>query len=154
MFLCTCARINTNLLFSVSCLFPVGAGMSCDFSPGPAMGSPFRLCAWLVSRTSLSHQDGIVADESQNMPFMSGQSMKLPPSNSALPNQALGSIAGLGMQNLNSVRQVSPLLHSRLCVACCVCRALVRVVTVSEPGGRGGQACPHGPVRPCRRVSL
>ncbi|XP_043834486.1 trinucleotide repeat-containing gene 6A protein isoform X4 [Dromiciops gliroides] len=50
-------------------------------------------------------KDGIVADESQNMQFMSNQNMKLPPSNSALPNQALGSIAGLGMQNLNSVRQ-------------------------------------------------
>ncbi|XP_037596527.1 trinucleotide repeat-containing gene 6A protein isoform X10 [Cebus imitator] len=58
-----------------------------------------------MERNPYFDKDGIVADESQNMQFMSSQSMKLPPSNSALPNQALGSIAGLGMQNLNSVRQ-------------------------------------------------
>lgn len=74
------------------------------------------LLGWCCASFCLSHQDGIVADESQNLQFMSSQSLKLPPSNSALPNQALGSIAGLGMQNLNSVRQVSPRVYFRLSV--------------------------------------
>ena len=74
------------------------------------------LLGWCCASFCLSNQDGIVADESQNLQFMSSQSMKLPPSNSALPNQALGSIAGLGMQNLNSVRQVSPHVYFRLSV--------------------------------------
>lgn len=91
--------------------------MSCDFSSVPAMVSSLPLvCVAGVARLCLSTQDGIVTDESQNMQFMSSQSMKLPPSNSALPNHALGSIAGLGMQNLNSVRQVSPYLRFRLYV--------------------------------------
>lgn len=55
---------------------------------------------------SLSNQDGIMAEEPQTLTHISAPSMKLPPSNCALPNQALGSV-GLGMQNLNSVRQVS-----------------------------------------------
>lgn len=63
------------------------------------------------------------------MQFMSSQSMKLPPSNSALPNQALGSIAGLGMQNLNSVRQVSPRVYFRLSVECFV--EVIRSLTCS-----------------------
>ncbi|XP_032896760.1 trinucleotide repeat-containing gene 6A protein isoform X3 [Amblyraja radiata] len=53
---------------------------------------------------SLSNQDGIMAEEPQTLTHISAPSMKLPPSNCALPNQALGSV-GLGMQNLNSVRQ-------------------------------------------------
>lgn len=38
-----CSRINTNLISSVFYLFPVDAGMSCDFSSVPAMISPFHL---------------------------------------------------------------------------------------------------------------
>lgn len=98
----------TNLISFVFCLFPAGAGLSCDssllllqwFLPSAC------LLAGCCASVCLSHQDGIVADESQNMQFMSNQNMKLPPSNNALPNQALGSLAGLGMQSLNSVRQV------------------------------------------------
>lgn len=90
------------------------------------------LLGWCCTSFCLSNQDGIVADESQNMQFMSSQSMKLPPSNSALPNQALGSIAGLGMQNLNSVRQVSPRVYFRLSVEWFVevIRSLLHVVAV------------------------
>lgn len=99
----------TNLISFVFCLFPAGAGLSCDSSLlFPAMVSPSAcLLAGCCAPVCLSKQDGIVADESQNMQFMSNQNMKLPPSNNALPNQALGSLTGLGMQNLNSVRQVS-----------------------------------------------
>lgn len=54
-------------------------------------------------------------EEPTTSPFLPSPSLKLPLSNSALPNQALGGIAsGLGMQNLNSSRQVSPLGQSRL----------------------------------------
>lgn len=90
------------------------------------------LLGWCCASFCLSNQDGIVADESQNLQFMSSQSMKLPPSNSALPNQALGSIAGLGMQNLNSVRQVSSHVYFRLSVEWFVeaVNSLSRVVTV------------------------
>lgn len=90
------------------------------------------LLGWCCTSFCLSNQDGIVADESQNMQFMSSQSMKLPPSNSALPNQALGSIAGLGMQNLNSVRQVSADVYFRISVEWFVLaiRSLLYVVTV------------------------
>lgn len=51
-------------------------------------------------------QDGLVADDSPNMQFMPSQNGKFPPSNSALPNHVLGSLAGLNVQSLNSVRQV------------------------------------------------
>ncbi|KAG8145407.1 hypothetical protein E2320_011947, partial [Naja naja] len=49
--------------------------------------------------------DGLVADDSPNMQFMPSQNGKFPPSNSALPNHVLGSLAGLNVQSLNSVRQ-------------------------------------------------
>lgn len=59
------------------------------------------------SQPVLPNQDGlVVADDSQNMQFMSNQNGKFPPSNSALPNQAPGSLAGQGMPSLSSVRQV------------------------------------------------
>ncbi|XP_058851910.1 trinucleotide repeat-containing gene 6A protein-like isoform X4 [Acipenser ruthenus] len=54
---------------------------------------------------AMSGHDDIVAEEPQNVHFVSNHNMKLPPSNNALPNQTLGSVAGLGIQNLNSVRQ-------------------------------------------------
>ncbi|XP_053550853.1 trinucleotide repeat-containing gene 6A protein isoform X2 [Bombina bombina] len=50
-------------------------------------------------------KDNIVAEESQNMQFISNQNMKLPPLNSALPTQSLGSFTGLGMPNISSVKQ-------------------------------------------------
>uniref|UniRef100_A0A4W3JAG5 Trinucleotide repeat containing adaptor 6A n=1 Tax=Callorhinchus milii TaxID=7868 RepID=A0A4W3JAG5_CALMI len=53
---------------------------------------------------SLSHQDGMLAEEPQTLPYMSTPSTKLLPSNSALPNQAMGSM-GLGMQTGNPGRQ-------------------------------------------------
>lgn len=52
------SRINTNLISSVLYLFPVDAGMSCDFSSVPAMISPFYLFAWLVLHIFLSVQSG------------------------------------------------------------------------------------------------
>uniref|UniRef100_A0A452UCR3 Trinucleotide repeat containing adaptor 6C n=1 Tax=Ursus maritimus TaxID=29073 RepID=A0A452UCR3_URSMA len=56
---------------------------------------------------SFSNQDGGLVEEPTTSPFLPSPSLKLPLSNSALPNQALGGIAsGLGMQNLNSSRQV------------------------------------------------
>ncbi|XP_014345410.1 trinucleotide repeat-containing gene 6A protein isoform X2 [Latimeria chalumnae] len=58
-----------------------------------------------MDRNPYLDKDGIVAEESPNVQFMSNQNLKLPSSNNALPNQAFGSVAGLGMQNLNSVRQ-------------------------------------------------
>ena len=46
-------------------------------------------------------------EEPTTSPFLPSPSLKLPLSNSALPSQALGGMAsGLGMQNLNSSRQV------------------------------------------------
>lgn len=46
-------------------------------------------------------------EEPTTSPFLPSPSLKPPLSNSALPNQALGGVAsGLGMQNLNSSRQV------------------------------------------------
>lgn len=98
----------TNLISFVFCLFPAGAGLSCDSSLLllPWFLPSACLLAGCCASVCLCRQDGIVADESQNMQFMSNQNMKLPPSNNALPNQALGSLAGLGMQSLNSVRQV------------------------------------------------
>lgn len=56
---------------------------------------------------SFSNQDGGLVEEPTTSPFLPSPSLKLPLSNSALPNQTLGGIAsGLGMQNLNSSRQV------------------------------------------------
>ncbi|XP_064438403.1 trinucleotide repeat-containing gene 6C protein isoform X12 [Mirounga angustirostris] len=56
---------------------------------------------------SFSNQDGGLVEEPTTSPFLPSPSLKLPLSNSALPNQALGGIAsGLGMQNLNSSRQM------------------------------------------------
>ncbi|XP_069056351.1 trinucleotide repeat-containing gene 6C protein isoform X2 [Pleurodeles waltl] len=56
---------------------------------------------------SFSNQDGGLTEEPTSSPFLPSPSLKLPHSNSALPNQALGGIAtGLGMQNLNSSRQI------------------------------------------------
>ncbi|XP_023603997.1 trinucleotide repeat-containing gene 6C protein isoform X3 [Myotis lucifugus] len=56
---------------------------------------------------SLSNQDGGLVEEPTTSPFLPSPSLKPPLSNSALPNQALGGIAsGLGMQNLNSSRQI------------------------------------------------
>ncbi|KAB0399606.1 hypothetical protein E2I00_002254 [Balaenoptera physalus] len=52
-------------------------------------------------------RDGGLVEEPTTSPFLPSPSLKLPLSNSALPHQALGGIAsGLGMQNLNSSRQV------------------------------------------------
>lgn len=49
-------------------------------------------------------------EEPTTSPFLPSPSLKPPLSNSALPSQALGGMAsGLGMQNLNSSRQVRPL---------------------------------------------
>ncbi|XP_073492622.1 trinucleotide repeat-containing gene 6A protein isoform X4 [Aquarana catesbeiana] len=50
-------------------------------------------------------KDGIVAEETQNLQFLANQNMKLPPLNSALPTQSLGSFTGLAMPNVSSVRQ-------------------------------------------------
>ncbi|XP_066496446.1 trinucleotide repeat-containing gene 6A protein isoform X3 [Tiliqua scincoides] len=59
-----------------------------------------------MDRSPYFDKDGLVAtDDSQNMQFMSNQNGKFPLSNSALPNQALGSLAGQGMPSLSSVRQ-------------------------------------------------
>ncbi|XP_051789288.1 trinucleotide repeat-containing gene 6A protein-like [Erpetoichthys calabaricus] len=52
-----------------------------------------------------SIQDGGLAEETPSVHFASNQNLKLLPSNNALPNQVLGSVTGLGIQNLNSVRQ-------------------------------------------------
>ncbi|KAG2455989.1 TNR6A protein, partial [Polypterus senegalus] len=52
-----------------------------------------------------SVQDGSLAEETPSVHFASNQNLKLLPSNNALPNQVLGSVTGLGIQNLNSVRQ-------------------------------------------------
>lgn len=63
-------------------------------------------------------QDGIVAEDTQNLQFLANQNMKLPPLNSALPTQSLGSFTGLAMPNVSSVRQVS--VPGVLC-AYCIC---------------------------------
>ncbi|KAM8786366.1 trinucleotide repeat-containing gene 6C protein isoform 8-T8 [Rhynchonycteris naso] len=56
---------------------------------------------------SFSNQDGGLVEEPMTSPFLPSPSLKPPLSNSALPNHALGGIAsGLGMQNLNSSRQI------------------------------------------------
>eukprot|EP00069_Balaena_mysticetus_P020898 bmy_13162T0 len=59
-----------------------------------------------VDRPTFLDKDGGLVEEPTTSPFLPSPSLKLPLSNSALPNQALGGIAsGLGMQNLNSSRQ-------------------------------------------------
>lgn len=61
---------------------------------------------------SFFNQDGGLVEEPTTSPFLPSPSLKLPLSNSALPNQTLGGIAsGLGMQNLNSSRQVRYLFN-------------------------------------------
>ena len=66
---------------------------------------------------SLSNQDGGLVEEPTTSPFLPSPSLKLPLSTSALPSQALGGIAsGLGMQNLNSSRQVRLLGKNGQCL--------------------------------------
>nr|XP_045744320.1 trinucleotide repeat-containing gene 6C protein isoform X3 [Mirounga angustirostris] len=73
-------------------------------------------------RPTFLDKDGGLVEEPTTSPFLPSPSLKLPLSNSALPNQALGGIAsGLGMQNLNSSRQVGP-AATRMGVVC-VCAA-------------------------------
>ncbi|XP_039082527.1 trinucleotide repeat-containing gene 6C protein isoform X3 [Hyaena hyaena] len=58
-------------------------------------------------RPAFLDKDGGLVEEPTTSPFLPSPSLKLPLPNSALPNQALGGIAsGLGMQNLNSSRQI------------------------------------------------
>ncbi|XP_027278105.1 trinucleotide repeat-containing gene 6C protein isoform X1 [Cricetulus griseus] len=60
-----------------------------------------------MDRPTFLDKDGGLVEEPTTSPFLPSPSLKLPLSNSALPNQALGGIAsGLGMQNLNSSRQI------------------------------------------------
>ncbi|XP_064423671.1 trinucleotide repeat-containing gene 6C protein isoform X3 [Latimeria chalumnae] len=60
-----------------------------------------------MDRSSFLDKDGGLVEEPPTSPFLPSPSLKLPLSNSALPNQTLGGIAsGLGMQNLNSSRQL------------------------------------------------
>ncbi|XP_069056362.1 trinucleotide repeat-containing gene 6C protein isoform X12 [Pleurodeles waltl] len=60
-----------------------------------------------MDRPNFLDKDGGLTEEPTSSPFLPSPSLKLPHSNSALPNQALGGIAtGLGMQNLNSSRQI------------------------------------------------
>ncbi|XP_040845800.1 trinucleotide repeat-containing gene 6C protein isoform X2 [Ochotona curzoniae] len=55
----------------------------------------------------LPTQEGGLVEEPTTSPFLPSPSLKLPLANSALPGQALGGVAsGLGMQNLNSARQI------------------------------------------------
>lgn len=71
---------------------------------------------------SFFNQDGGLVEEPTTSPFLPSPSLKLPLSNSALPNQTLGGIAsGLGMQNLNSSRQVRYLFSDNCVkVGCCL----------------------------------
>ncbi|XP_053310140.1 trinucleotide repeat-containing gene 6C protein isoform X2 [Spea bombifrons] len=56
---------------------------------------------------SLSNQDGGLVEEPTSSPFLPSPSLKLPHSNGALANQALGGMTpGLSIQNLNSSRQI------------------------------------------------
>ncbi|XP_069065791.1 trinucleotide repeat-containing gene 6A protein isoform X2 [Pleurodeles waltl] len=73
---------------------------------GPGM-RPHIAKDFPMDRSPYFDKEGLVAEESQNVLFMSTQNAKLPPSNNALPNQPLGSMTGLGLPNLNAVRQVS-----------------------------------------------
>ncbi|KAE8577060.1 hypothetical protein XENTR_v10004415 [Xenopus tropicalis] len=60
-----------------------------------------------MDRPTFLDKDGGLAEEPTSSPFLPSPSLKLPHPNSALPNQALGAMtAGLGMQNLNSTRQM------------------------------------------------
>ncbi|KAF6097815.1 trinucleotide repeat containing adaptor 6C [Phyllostomus discolor] len=60
-----------------------------------------------VDRPAFLDKDGGLVEEPTTSPFLPSPSLKPPLSNSALPNQALGGVAsGLGMQNLNSSRQI------------------------------------------------
>ncbi|KAM6163022.1 trinucleotide repeat-containing gene 6C protein [Rhynchocyon petersi] len=60
-----------------------------------------------MDRPTFLDKDGGLVEEPTPSPFLPSPSLKLPLSNSALPGQALGGIAsGLGMQNLNSSRQI------------------------------------------------
>ncbi|XP_010616788.1 trinucleotide repeat-containing gene 6C protein isoform X3 [Fukomys damarensis] len=60
-----------------------------------------------MDRPTFLDKDGGLVEEPTTSPFLPSPSLKLPLSNSALPSQALGGIAsGLGMQNLNSSRQI------------------------------------------------
>uniref|UniRef100_A0A5F8G4U7 Trinucleotide repeat-containing gene 6C protein n=1 Tax=Monodelphis domestica TaxID=13616 RepID=A0A5F8G4U7_MONDO len=60
-----------------------------------------------MDRPTFLDKDGGLVEEPTTSPFLPSPSLKLPLSNSALPNQALGGIAsGLGMQNLNTSRQI------------------------------------------------
>ncbi|XP_078230873.1 trinucleotide repeat-containing gene 6C protein isoform X10 [Callithrix jacchus] len=61
-----------------------------------------------VDRPTFLDKDGGLVEEPTPSPFLPSPSLKLPLSHSALPSQALGGIAsGLGMQNLNSSRQIT-----------------------------------------------
>ncbi|XP_074175572.1 trinucleotide repeat-containing gene 6C protein isoform X2 [Rhinolophus sinicus] len=60
-----------------------------------------------VDRPTFLDKGGGLVEEPTTSPFLPSPSLKPPLSNSAPPNQALGGIAsGLGMQNLNSSRQI------------------------------------------------
>ncbi|KAM9596444.1 trinucleotide repeat-containing gene 6C protein [Trichechus inunguis] len=60
-----------------------------------------------VDRPTFLDKDGGLVEEPTPSPFLPSPSLKLPLSNSALPGQTLGGIAsGLGVQNLNSSRQI------------------------------------------------
>ncbi|XP_045691838.1 trinucleotide repeat-containing gene 6C protein isoform X1 [Phyllostomus hastatus] len=60
-----------------------------------------------VDRPAFLDKDGGLVEEPTTSPFLPSPSLKPPLSNSALPNQALGGVAsGLGVQNLNSSRQI------------------------------------------------
>ncbi|XP_073876772.1 trinucleotide repeat-containing gene 6C protein isoform X14 [Macaca fascicularis] len=60
-----------------------------------------------MDRPTFLDKDGGLVEEPTPSPFLPSPSLKLPLSHSALPSQALGGIAsGLGMQNLNSSRQI------------------------------------------------
>nr|KAF6459460.1 trinucleotide repeat containing adaptor 6C [Rousettus aegyptiacus] len=60
-----------------------------------------------VDRPTFLDKDGGLVEEPTTSPFLPSPSLKPPLSNSALPSQALGGMAsGLGMQNLNSSRQI------------------------------------------------
>lgn len=91
---------------------PHTRGLSIPCSPaslGVSRGSGALCADGRRTRLTLSFpdQDGGLVEEPTTSPFLPSPSLKLPLSNSALPSQALGGMAsGLGMQNLNSSRQV------------------------------------------------
>ncbi|XP_043945175.1 trinucleotide repeat-containing gene 6A protein isoform X4 [Protopterus annectens] len=93
-----------------------------------------------MDRSPYFDKDGIVAEEPQTVQFMSSQNSKLPPSNSALPNQLSGSGAGLGTQNLNSVRQNGNPSILGICNAAAQVRAMQQAqaqpVNASQPNLR------------------